>query len=254
MNWVLWSELSQTAIVVIPEEAEELIPILRGRTQGNTFLMTYAAPITRKMIHFNHLNYYSVPSLPKGWEAPGWLRVEVGLFAGRLYFDWSEYDAISTLLGIERYGTSIDEMSESLGDLQLDGTGEGAVDSTEQQDEGGEAKESGASVVSFTPRPLRFLQEWLAVRRRGQDFVPTPMGYITQGKPLAADHSFFQAAKEDSGFAVGRNPKITRPANDHGDDAAMEADDGDLGRAQTDDEETDGETDEEMNAMELLPN
>jgi hypothetical protein len=45
--------------------------------------------------------------------------------------------------------------------------------------------------TSFSPRPLTFLQEWLAIRRHGQDFIHTPMGFITQGKALQASHPFF---------------------------------------------------------------
>jgi hypothetical protein len=38
---------------------------------------------------------------------------------------------------------------------------------------------------------LTFMQEWLSLRRKGQDFAQTPMGYICQGKVLKADHPFF---------------------------------------------------------------
>jgi hypothetical protein len=42
------------------------------------------------------------------------------------------------------------------------------------------------------------VHDWLAVRRKGQDLEHTPMGFITTGKPLTADHPFFQAADEDN--------------------------------------------------------
>src|SRR3954471_2268109 len=50
---------------------------------------------------------------------------------------------------------------------------------------------TGLRAQSFTTKPLTFLQEWLAVRRKGQDFVHTPMGQVCQGKPLLENHPFF---------------------------------------------------------------
>jgi hypothetical protein len=36
------------------------------------------------------------------------------------------------------------------------------------------------------------VHEWLALRRKGQDFEHTPMGFITTGKPLTENHPFFR--------------------------------------------------------------
>jgi len=94
-------------------------------------------------------------------------------------------------------------------------------------DEGGENGGSGkisAKVAngvgrshgqSFTAKPLTFLQEWLAVRRKGQDFVNTPMGYVCQGRALKASHPFFAArakAEEDSIVKVGMTHGVSRKA------------------------------------------
>lgn len=57
---------------MIPEEAELLIPLLQNAKDSPTYLLTYSAPVTRKMLHFNELNFYTIPSLPFGWEAPIW--------------------------------------------------------------------------------------------------------------------------------------------------------------------------------------
>lgn len=38
------------------------------------------------------------------------------------------------------------------------------------------------------------MHEWLAVRRKDQDFEHTPMGFVTTSKPLTSDHPFFVAA------------------------------------------------------------
>ena len=45
--------------------------------------------------------------------------------------------------------------------------------------------------TAFCAKPLVFLQEWLAIRRKGQDFAHTPMGYVCQGKRLDPSHPFF---------------------------------------------------------------
>jgi len=50
-------------------------------------------------------------------------------------------------------------------------------------------------VQVFARKPLTFLHEWLATRRKGQDFASTPMGHVCQGKPLKADHPFFMKAE-----------------------------------------------------------
>ena len=156
MSWVLWSPIADNAIIIIPEEAEALIPVLRNISPPKTFLLTYAAPVTKRMLHFNDLKYYSVPTLPEHVEPPSWLILELGIFSGRLYFDYAEYENI-------------------LNHLQLE--------------DGGEDRERSVQFLSF-------LQEWLAAVRKGQDFGHTPMGFICEGRPLRADHPFFTKVME----------------------------------------------------------
>lgn len=91
MNWVLWSPENDNALVIIPEEAEALISVLRSSEPPKTYLLTYAAPVTKRMLHFNDLKYYSIPTLPEHVEPSAWLMLELGLFSGRLYFEYSEY-------------------------------------------------------------------------------------------------------------------------------------------------------------------
>ncbi|KAK2801761.1 hypothetical protein FQN51_005126 [Onygenales sp. PD_10] len=181
-NWILWCPSRETAMIIIPEEAELLIPILY-KGGSSTHLLTYAAPVTRKMLHFNNLTYYAIPRLPEGWTAPIWLTVELGIFSGRLYFDFNEYPMLKQYLGMVEDG---------------EGPEDRVVDVSED-----DRVESGEMVPStgkktFTAQPLNFLHEWLAVRRKGQDFMHTPMGYICQGEVLKANHPFF-AAKLNTG-------------------------------------------------------
>jgi hypothetical protein len=196
-QWVLWNHKNQIGLLVSPEEANALIPILRNAYFGEAMchLIVYSAPITRRMLQFNNLDYYAIPSLPKNFKAPTWLKVELGIFAGRLYFEWSEYEEILSYLDIQPSHQASDHPEQS------------------------NCKET------FAPKPLAFLHEWLAVRRKGQDFEHTPMGFITTGKPLFADHPFFSTTTkiDDSGINV---PSVaSRMLQNEGDDD--QSDDGD---------------------------
>jgi hypothetical protein len=58
-----------TALIVIPEEAEHLIQLICIAKRLTTHLLTYAASVTRRMLHFDKLDYFAIPNLPPGWEA-----------------------------------------------------------------------------------------------------------------------------------------------------------------------------------------
>ncbi|KAK4169727.1 hypothetical protein QBC43DRAFT_37606 [Cladorrhinum sp. PSN259] len=219
VNWILWSDAYQAAIVLIPEEAEIIIRMTRAKeTHRQVHLITYASPVTRSMLAFNNLTFYSIPALPEGWAAPQWLKIELGLLAGRLYFEWDEYEALCKFLGVdEGMDESLDlvDIDDEEGQIeqidgQIDGTAvDGAADgqaedstkgkrpATEQNGtttlhrQDGQTIKAKAKAGSFCPRPLVFVHDWLAVRRHGQDFVHTPMGFLAQGKPLHANHPFF---------------------------------------------------------------
>jgi len=169
VNWVLWSSVTEVAIVIIPEEAERLLDIFRLTQSSPTYLLSYAAPVTRKMLHFDNLKYFSVPCLPDGWQAPTWLKIEIGIFSGRLYFKHSEYSHICEYLGIADDFSKLDQDKSEVIDNSTD-MGTGVSD--------------GMPCV-FTSKPLNFLQEWLALRRKGQDFAHTPMGHVCQGKAVS---------------------------------------------------------------------
>lgn len=196
VSWILWSPGTQTALIIIPEEAEVIIGIIRAVEAPKTHLLVYAAPVTGEMMHFNDLTYYSLPSLPKDWEPPEWLRLEIGILAGRLYFNFAEYAALARYLGLEETDTSkVDNAALDAFPLDADGFNDEA-----------KGEMTGTAGWSFTDKPLNFLQEWLAIRRKGQDFTHTPMGYVCQGRQLRADHPFFamrRAPEKDAGLHLG---------------------------------------------------
>ncbi|KAK5657566.1 hypothetical protein OQA88_3140 [Cercophora sp. LCS_1] len=172
VEWFLLNPTSQTALIVVPEEVELLIPIVResahGKRGARTHLITYVLPLSRDMSSFDGL-LYSLPPIPaatsrqasgqkqkqqRQWRERLWM--ELSIFAGRLYATFDECTAL------KRYMESPD----------------------------------GAALSA---NPAGFLLEWLALRRKGQDITHTPMGYVCQGWPLRKDHHLF-AVQEGEGF------------------------------------------------------
>lgn len=171
-QWLLWSSVSEKAILVSPEEADSLIPILKSKGEPGVHLIVYAAPITRRMLHFNDLTYHATPPLPVNFRPPTWLTVELGIFSGRLHFDWHEYTELLGYLGLKQ-------------------------DLTKHPD-----------ARPFAVKPLTFLHEWIDVRRKGQDFEHTPMGFVTTGKPLTENHAFFSTSGNETHAEI--RPRIAR--------------------------------------------
>ena len=76
---------------------------------------------------------------------------DLGIFAGRLYFDFDEqYGATCATMGL----SSLDKNAAAW------------------------------TSEPFSMSPLLFMQEWLAIRRRGQDFSQTMMGQMCRGRKL----------------------------------------------------------------------
>ncbi|KAK2596613.1 hypothetical protein QQS21_006289 [Conoideocrella luteorostrata] len=156
VDWILWSPSSQTALIVIPEEADGIITLLRKMKVPRVWLISYSAPVSKSMQIFNSLTYLTIPSWPKERTIPAWLGIEVGLVAGRLYFNYTEYESFLSWLGISEN----QQVSEVPCGLPID-------------------------------QPLRFLQEWVANRRQTQDIMYTPVGFVCQNKGLDESHFFF---------------------------------------------------------------
>jgi len=152
--------------------------------------------------------------VPTGWKPPTWLSIELGIFAGRLYFYFEEYT------DLRRYLSSGDDAGKFL-QLSIDTVPSAELQSTDVAADiaAREAAMGSRKVETFTAEPLAFLQEWLAVRRKGQDFTHTPMGYVCQGKALTASHPFFN--KPNAGDLEDDHEK---EENDGQTDAVMEVD------------------------------
>ncbi|KAI0836841.1 hypothetical protein F5Y06DRAFT_95513 [Hypoxylon sp. FL0890] len=208
VQWILYAKSPEAAVIVTPEEVEFLIQIIQEAERDNkaspTRILTYAAPVTRRMMHFNKLSFYTMPPLPSNWQAPQWLTTELGFFAGRLYFDWSEYESICEMLGIDLSTPGMEEFESSETDTTEQLTASGTQSSTEATSHSPNGSQGMAKVhqpsvrlcsqktKGLTSKPYTFTQEYLAARRRGQDFTHTPMGFLCSGKPLNQDSPFFR--------------------------------------------------------------
>ena len=185
VHWILWSILSDTALIISDFEADTLLaptgPFRGAQESPRTHLIAYAAPVTRPMMIFDTLKFYTLPKLPETWCPPTWLLRDLGLFAGRLYFDFdSQYPVVCEALGLDPPVHS--------------GSSESPAAMTEEElwsevpFAGSEVIEKGIGVPApsepFSTKPLLFMQEWLSIRRKGQDFSSTMMGELCQGRSL----------------------------------------------------------------------
>jgi hypothetical protein len=215
----------------------------------------YAAPVSRSMIRFNDLAFYALPELPPSWKAPEWLVLELGIFAGRLYFEWSEYEGICRALGVDHTAFIWEENEEleapdqentldpdSVSNhglkgtsLEMDGTAESMVANDADakcQNEAPAKHFEAPRPKSFTSKPLSFMAEWLSMRRKGADFAHSPMGLISQGKPLHAGHSFFRKSGDSAENrqqapilgGIGANPEQDDDDDDLGGDQFEQVD------------------------------
>ena len=199
----MWSRSDNVALLLIPEEAECVIKMIRAKGEATkVHLIAHAAPITRNMLHFDDLSYYALPPVPAGYKFPSWLTIELGIFSGRLYLSFPGTKSLKAYLGVR--------------------SGSGEVDPGHQR------LEEDVGACAFVKNPMAFLPEWLALRRKTQDVVHTPMGYILQGRPLHESHPFFMenttAGQESagslapSGTATGLDEDGTDDDEDSGSD------------------------------------
>ncbi|KAF9890132.1 hypothetical protein FE257_006293 [Aspergillus nanangensis] len=165
VHWILWSHSAGKAMVIIPEEAENLMRIMLDKKQPpETCLIVYAAPITKHMLHFNDFHYYSVPEFTG--DLPDLVKIQLSLLAGRLYFPIEEYPSIVQYLGLQTEPISSSPMKPF------------ALWNT-----------ISSSVQLPVPNKVKFLEEWFAASRKGQDFRDTPMGHAVGGNMLPVGDS-----------------------------------------------------------------
>jgi hypothetical protein len=170
VEWVLWRPAVEIALIIIPEEAELLLPKLRRIQTPTTFLLTYMAPFTRSLLDIGTLAYYPVPTPEKQLAIPSWLSIEIGLMAGRLFLPYDQYTQLRSCL-------EVDEMAEH---------------SVVTNDIHCSRKHILPNFGVMNAKSLaKFLTEWLVHRSRSSDIMHTPMGYLIQNRDLPENHPFF---------------------------------------------------------------
>lgn len=173
VHWLLWSTTTDTALIVSEFEADAVLPLIRDQRPASTYLITYAAPVTRAMLPFDTLRLYTVPRLPTDWRAPTWLVRDLGIFAGRLYFDFDDQShAVYQALGLPPPASKTEDLRVELTEMDLWHKlpfGDGQQVTTQEP---------------FSKNPLLFMQEWLAIRRKGQDFSQSMIGDLIRGRRL----------------------------------------------------------------------
>jgi hypothetical protein len=139
------------------------------------------------MLHFNNLDYCAVPALPADFKAPLWLKVELGILAGRLYFEFEEYQAIKDFLGI----TDCEDIEKA---VEVKTASDGLTPEDWVEASTPPPTKTNQKPL-FTSRPVSFMNEYLAIVRKDSDVTATPMGYLLSQKPLTSNHSFFAERK-----------------------------------------------------------
>lgn len=158
VSWLLWSDSSSQCLAISPYEAERLLPLLKG--QKRVYMIQYAAPVSRQTLHFDRMQFRSIPTLPRAWQPPTWLVRAVGLFAGRTFFSWKEANAMCAFLDLPKASDAEDA-------------------------------DTAASVKPLMKKPLRVVHKWTMLRH-GADFSYSPMGYLCSERVLKKDHAFFK--------------------------------------------------------------
>jgi hypothetical protein len=160
-----------------------VIPLLRSQVlPPKIHLLTYSAPVTKKMLQFSGMRYYSMPTLQSEHVIPQRLIIELGIFAGRLYLQHEECAPLTKYID----NASIHRRSDAT-----------------------------------ATETIAFVLEWLSLRRRGQDIIHTPLGYVCQGRPLGNEHAFFMTNRAgDSSVAKSyhTSQSITEMQEDEEDD------------------------------------
>ncbi|KAF5564196.1 hypothetical protein FPHYL_4816 [Fusarium phyllophilum] len=203
VEWVLWRPDIETALIIIPEEAELLLPILRRIHTPPAFLLTYTSPCTRSLLEVGYLAYYPVPTPKKELVIPSWLSIEIGLMAGRLYLPYDEYTQLQRCLEIDERA----EPAVMMGNVQRS------------------RKHILPNFGVLNPQSLsKFLTEWIPHRSRSSDIMHTPMGYLIQNRDLPNNHPFFtpklkSRAIENRSLAVHGLPTKNTYAEDSNDES-----------------------------------
>ncbi|KAG8732082.1 hypothetical protein FRC10_001233 [Ceratobasidium sp. 414] len=174
VNWVL-SGPDDTLVALSPYEVDQLLPDIRKSPLVR--LHVFAPRVTRFMISFSDLRFYSMPD--SSISPPDMLvQLQLGLFAGQVYFDsYSQYRALCAFLGVF-FAPDSDQAAIP---VQSDGF-------VEESD-----RPRLATLLpeyrncGFLNSPVSTLKELVGYRRKGMEYLLTHMGQLLNARPLRPD-------------------------------------------------------------------
>jgi hypothetical protein len=171
VNWILSSAQHSKLLIISPFEVNELLPQIKQSKAVR--LHTFSPRVNKAMVSFNDLQFYIPNAGPSDVAFDISSARPLGLFAGSLYLDSkAEYEALRARLGV----ISRDHHLENV-PVQSDGF----VKPEHRK------KIVWPGPCPFPMSPIPFLKEFFALRRNGQGFGHTHMGYLLGGKELRAD-------------------------------------------------------------------
>ncbi|KAL0067193.1 hypothetical protein AAF712_005763 [Marasmius tenuissimus] len=176
VNWLLTSASHPNVIVALsPFEVSNLLPDIRKKKK--VVLHSYAPRVTKDMLSLDDMKFYTVPSLPRGWQPPSVDNVsQLNIYAGQLYLGtYDVYLQFCRFLGL--YAGKMKPMVTDGEDYPIQTDGFVLP--------GGHRLSMGLEGCRFNDSPIPFLQELVGLRRKGTGYMPTHIGKVVHGKLLA---------------------------------------------------------------------
>lgn len=172
VHWILSSTITKEILLISPYEADQLLTQLES--QFIVRLHVYAPKITKTMISFETLRFYTIPASLVESAPPEVSLYGLGLFAGSLYIqDFSGYKRLCSLLGIT---TSVIDDNEHI-NVSVDRF----VDRECRN-------RLGWSIdCPFDRCPIPFLKALTALRMKGQGYIQSHIGSLISGRVLTED-------------------------------------------------------------------
>ncbi|KAH8991107.1 hypothetical protein EDB86DRAFT_3065229 [Lactarius hatsudake] len=167
VNWVVSSGSggNYVAIVISPYEANELFPVIRKSDKVR--LHIYAPRVTASMRSFSDFTFHTIPEPTGAWTAPAYIRTELNLFAGQLYFDSKEeYDRVCELFALH---------------MAHPGTKHIEVDGFVRRPHRTGAKSP------FSVSVIATFKELMGFRRKGMGYNRTHLGRVLDARSLSSE-------------------------------------------------------------------
>lgn len=181
VTWVLSSPQTTSLLIISSHEANSLLPQIKA--SKNVRLHTYAPRISKKMAHFNHMDFYTLNAKPDDQPPSAESIRDLELFAGSLYYDTqAEYESICHFLGIVTASTRPPNRP-----IHSDGFLDTEIREEVRWPEN----------CPFDRSPLPFIKQLVMLRIHGQAFEHSHMGALFSGRALREDA--FEDVEEEQG-------------------------------------------------------